>query len=511
MPNPPVPLIQIPVKPGIKRDGTMFDSAYYADGLWCRWHEGRPKKMGGYRLMDSEWSGPVRGCDAFLLNGTYYVHGGSANVIQQGLYDSNGVLSGAISNRTPTSNFNPSQFNIWTMCRLYDSGSNTVRLMAHCAPNLANIDSNTTGYIFYGDEAASTALTPVTSSATSGGIVNLAPYLFWYGSNGFIGWSVAGQPTTLTGAGTGNAYPTAGKVVAALPIRGGSTAAPAGIFWALDALVIATFVGGTVTFNFNRIATQSYSILSSQSPVESNGLYFWPGNNRFLFYNGTVQEMPNNMSIDWFYNNLNVQYRQKVFSFSNPRWGEIGWAFPFGDSTECNQAIIFNTRENCWYDTRLPDTGRSASFTDGNFIWPIQFEAGINDSGGYNLWQHEYGTDRVVGSQQLAINSYFTTCDVTAASLTGSDFQFPDNDLILDRVEPDFVMTGGMMMQVASRQYAQSQELVTNSYNFTGSTGKIDTRDQGGRINITFQSNVVGGNYFAGQNLYKFRVGQMRR
>ena len=37
------------MSPGIKRDGTPFDGRFAQDGIWCRWRNGRPKKMGGYR------------------------------------------------------------------------------------------------------------------------------------------------------------------------------------------------------------------------------------------------------------------------------------------------------------------------------------------------------------------------------------------------------------------------------------------------------------------------------
>src|SRR5882672_8687307 len=39
--------------PGIQRDGTEFDSrGMCIDGQWVRFYEGRPKKIGGYVLLD---------------------------------------------------------------------------------------------------------------------------------------------------------------------------------------------------------------------------------------------------------------------------------------------------------------------------------------------------------------------------------------------------------------------------------------------------------------------------
>ena len=39
-------------QPGIQRDGTKFDTKLCIDGQWVRFYKGRPKKIGGYVLID---------------------------------------------------------------------------------------------------------------------------------------------------------------------------------------------------------------------------------------------------------------------------------------------------------------------------------------------------------------------------------------------------------------------------------------------------------------------------
>ena len=51
---------------GIQRDGTLFDKAYYTDGKWVRFQRKRPRKMGGYRVISAQLTGPSRG----LIQGT---------------------------------------------------------------------------------------------------------------------------------------------------------------------------------------------------------------------------------------------------------------------------------------------------------------------------------------------------------------------------------------------------------------------------------------------------------
>jgi hypothetical protein len=87
--------------------------------------------------------------------------------------------------------------------------------------------------------------------------------------------------------------------------------------------------------------------------VELDGYFFWMGIDRFYVYDGKVSELPNQMNINWVFDNLNFNQRQKVWATVVPRWGEVWWHFPFGDSEECNCAVIFNAREKTWYDTRV--------------------------------------------------------------------------------------------------------------------------------------------------------------
>jgi hypothetical protein len=48
-------------KPGIQRDGTLFDKEFYVDGQWVRFQRGRPRKIGGYRQITDSLAGPSRG------------------------------------------------------------------------------------------------------------------------------------------------------------------------------------------------------------------------------------------------------------------------------------------------------------------------------------------------------------------------------------------------------------------------------------------------------------------
>ena len=155
-----------------------------------------------------------------------------------------------------------------------------------------------------------------------------------------------------------------------MPLRGGPGNSPSGLFWSADSLIRGSYVGGTQVFQFDTISTQS-SIMSAQSVIEYDGIFYWIGTDRFLMFNGVVREVENNLNLNFFFDNLNYSQRQKVFAYKVPRFGEIWWCFPFGDSTEPNHAIVYNVRENTWYDTALPNGGRGAGIFPAVFRKPL--------------------------------------------------------------------------------------------------------------------------------------------
>ena len=210
--------------------------------------------------------------------------------------------------------------------------------------------------------------------SVSGGVVSLHPYVFVYGNNGLIKNSGAGDSNDWVSTDANEVNVATGKIVQGLPVRGGSNA-PSGLFWSLDSLIRVSYIGGTGTpaqyWRYDIISSQS-SILSSQSAIEYDGIYYWCGVDRFLMYNGVVKEIPNNMNQNWFYDNLNYDQRQKVWACKVPRYGEIWWFYPRGDATECTDAIIYNTRENTWYDAgQAIGAYRSAGYFSQVFHYPV--------------------------------------------------------------------------------------------------------------------------------------------
>ena len=445
-------------KPGIQRDGTIFDKEFYNDGRWVRFQRGRPRKIAGYREIVNDMAGPSRGIYVIPENNFNNIYNGYSDGLQLIPINNVGIGSGVTD--LTLSDFTPSQYNLWQFDSLFDtSGGGDELIVVHPGQNLLLIDSSVNTPVLSGSTSgttfsaigvftvaatlnstatvtvantsllaagqsvtgtgipANTTIDSVTNTTTfvlsapatitgastltidnnvdvSGGVVVLHPYVFVYGNNGLIRNCAAGNPNDWVSADSNETNVASTKIVKGLPVRGGSNA-PSGLFWSLDSLIRVSYnpttitVGGTPQTFFWRydiISSQS-SILSSQSVIEYDGIYYWAGVDRFLLYNGVVKEIPNTFNQNYFFDNLNYDQRQKVYATKVPRFGEIWWFFPSGNSTECNDCVIYNIRENCWYDLgEALGARRSAGFFSQVFHYPINGGWETNSVGGVNAF-----------------------------------------------------------------------------------------------------------------------------
>ena len=392
-----------------------------------------------------------------------------------------------------------SVYNQWMFQTSYDASTTDNSLIAHVAPNLGCVCNDTGGQIFFGDILGTGALIeiplPAGANAT-GGIVMMFPYLMYYGTAGVVGWSIPGTPSDLSGAGSGIARVWGQKIVKGMPLRAGSGTAPAGIFWAYDAVIRATFTGGATIFQFDIIATDT-SIMSPDSIVDYDGMFFWAGVDRFLMFNGVVREVPNQLNLNWFFDNINASQRSKVFAFKVPHFGEIWFCYPRDDATECTHAVVYNVRETTWYDTELPSSGRASGGYNNGFAAPLLTDC-IPTSSGYRVWIHEQGVDEIDGQVASPIESYFETADLSSLAQGKNEY------VRITTIEPDFLQNGPMTVQVTGRANARAPEVYSSEFIFPESAVEpheqiVMLKEQRRELRVRFESNAVGGNYQMGQ------------
>lgn len=581
-------VISLAIQAGIQRDGTVFASPRYTDGMWVRFQRGLPRKIGGYNGIFQNASGISRGIIMQSVNGINYVYSGQ----NDGVYvwqtnNTNGVGSGPTT-VSMSSDFSSNANNLWQWDLVYDAGgSGQLTVLGHPGQNLNDITSTTNTPVMVGQFpggamtklglfTASTVLnstvtatitpanllvaigqtvsgtgitagttianvqqtanqTTITLSATatssstqtltydnniavSGGVCVLYPYTFVYGNNGLIQNNSAGNLQNWVGADANQNNVAGTKIVKGMPLRGGTTS-PSGMFWATDSLIRVTYApqqvgSSTIYWRYDIISTQT-SIMSSNCVIDYDGTFYWCGVDRFLSYNGVVQELPNDTNQNYFFDNLNYAQRQKVWATKIPRWGEIWWFYPSGTSTECNNAIIYNVREKTWYDAGFAGgANRSAGIFSEVFRYPIWADNVANTSGKYTLWQHETGTDQVYLTNVTAIQSYIETNSIGWVNGGPGNPQVQGDNvwMRIERVEPDFVQVGNMNLYVKGKGYADDT-IVTSQlspYTFAPNTLKLDMKEQYREMQLRFESNTYNGNYQWGRILIHADIGDVR-
>ena len=517
---------------------------------------------------------------------------------------------------------------LWQFDIAYDSaGSGNSKLLAHPGRNLENLDSGVNTSLFAGnflpDPTTNTyVLTEVVDSTgatptylpidASGGVVVLHPFVFVYGNFGLLrnnnvvfNSSTANVQTFSDWNGTlaNDVNVTAGKIVRGYPIRGG-TASPSGLFWATDSLVRVSFTGTTPYYwRYDTVSNQT-SIMSSSAVVEMDGVFFWMGVDRFYLYNGGVKVLPNDKNVNYLFDNINFNARQKVWATKVPRYNEIWFFYPRGTATECTDCIIFNVKDNIWYDAgEAEGARRSCGYVTEVFPRPIwadwQFSGrlGINytltygpnratspvttayqviapgdlttnpagsfmvfnqtldptfmsanqitaavftnnssggyttitfantvaagvvagsimtqATGGYVIWEQEFGKNKITDVDEFAIDSFVETCDISFVGGTpASDEPIGINRRMhLTRIEPDFKQVGDMELTVVGRPFANDGVTEKGPYVYPENVGKIDLRAEYRLINLRFRSNVIDGDYEMGRILITAELGDER-
>jgi hypothetical protein len=285
----------------------------------------------------------------------------------------------------------------WQFDAQFSPLGNALSVFAHPGYNLVNIDNGVTSQVLVGgvlpNNSYQWSFSGLSDSAGSnptykpisvdGGVCVLYPFIFVYGSHGFIAnnhvSSVYPEQNFYDWNGplANQANVSSSKIVKGMPMRGG-TNSPSGLFWATDSLIRVSFnssASATTTvnqfWNYDIISSQ-ISIMSSNSVVEMDGIYFWMGVDRFYLYNGNVSVLPNDKNVNWLFDNLNYEQRQKVWATKIPRYNEIWFFYPRGTATECTDAIIYNVKDKLWYDAgQATGAQRSCGYTTEIFPTPI--------------------------------------------------------------------------------------------------------------------------------------------
>lgn len=428
---------------------------------------------------------------------------------------------------------------LWQFDIAFDStGGGASKLLAHPGQNLENIDSGVLTSLYAGDFLPDPTvnryvLTQVMDSTganptyqainASGGVVVLHPFVFVYSNYGQITNNNIDFTTISTNKQTfsdwngtlaNDVNTAAGKIVKGFPVRGG-TASPSGLFWATNSLVRVSFTSTSPYYwRYDTVADQ-ISVMSSNAIIEMDGVFFWMGVDRFYVYNGAVKVLPNDKNVNYLFDNLNFSQRQKVWATKVPRYNEVWFFYPRGTATECTDAIIYNVKDQIWYDAGEADGARrSCGYMTELFPRPIwcdwQFSGEIGQS--YDvLYGPGHVTSPVTTAKQIVIagdkttnppgsfmvfnvggSPSFTTANQIVSTVFTNNSSGGYTTVTFANVVPVFVVAGSAVSQAiggyviweqefgynkvtATKEYAIDSFVETCDISFIGGTPAEDT------------------------------------
>lgn len=490
--------LELKPAPGIQRDGTDTDSAQFIDGSWVRFYKERPMKMGGYKVIANGNGEIIRNLFSFDSLNSILLYIGQPSTLSMMNVQTDLTTTAAV-NRTPAGfSLNPN--NTWSITGIgYEESEVPIQyVFAVAAPNNLDISNQNEGQVYYGILNDTAPLIPIEDLTTAGGLMTIGNFVILYDINGIYQWNDGSSPTDWDDS--NKAQFGLSKFVYGAPVRNQGLT---GLLWSLDGVVSLTYDGvsdeGNPLWNAAYVSTIS-TILSSKCVVSYEPYFFWVGINTFYMYNGSVTEIPNETNKLWFFENLNTSQKQKVYGFVNKKFNEICWAFPYGDSTECNWLLIYNLTSQAWYDTNNMERAAAVS-SSSQMPYPIMASSvpeTFNLTTTYPIWAHEFGVDRVDPIRTTAILSTFTT------SRSWMIDQNPAAQVLnIDCVIPDVRQVGDMFFTVNAQGYPNSPVQTSDIFTFSPTTEFKTVRFKGSLISFTFTSNVLGGDYLFGKTMIR--------
>jgi hypothetical protein len=525
-----VPLLY---KAGILRDGTTFQDEYCIDGQWIRFVGGKIKKMKGQReLINSPQN--IRYLNVQFANNTTYLFYATGNTVNRlNLNLTTSTLSNDIELLNNGINVASVTWSSITFIR--DLQPCIAFLRTLNASNMLATNAGTLSWkLLNNDDVLVDAPIGDNANLVSGGILYSAPCLYLYGNNGTILRSRTNDPLNFDGGDSGIYTISSDKLIFGASVRGGSNA-PSFLFWTANSVIYLTNVADgrdvNIPVDFQKeVVTNNSSLMSSRAIVQYDSLFFWLGTDRIFVYNGLVDSIPNTINLEYFFDNVDLAKRQLIFGYKIARYGEIRWAYPelaYANRYEvgCTRELVYNVRENSWYDTAIQrdcvtvyeGTGDIFSYGDSCTNYPYNPDVYYK-----KIWKQEIGFAEVRVGGVKNIPSFFTTPFYGFVTFNpAKNGNAIEKYIVLWEVEPDLpappnytrVVGEAVQISVNYQKYPMTTGVSTPPLDFqladlplqgAPNLGKIDFRVQGRFMNIKFSCAYP---YDVGNILLEFREG----
>lgn len=217
--------------------------------------------------------------------------------------------------------------------------------------------------------------------------------------------------------------------------------------------------------------------------VDYNGVVYWWGQHAFHKYDGSVQTLQCSLHKALFEpdSELSLNYAQadKIYAGINAEFNEIWWFYPSRDVSENNRYVIYNVKDNVWYDGYLDRT---------TWVDSSHFDRPLATATSASSFAHEITHD-ANGAEM-------------GAFLDSGYFDIEDGQYVsfIDRIIPDnSELTGNYMtVKINLKKHPSETATVKGPYTVGPTTQKISLRGLGRQMAMRVAVSGVGSNFRMG-------------
>jgi hypothetical protein len=262
-----------------------------------------------------------------------------------------------------------------------------------------------------------------------------------------------------------------------------------------ESMYSVSLAGGQDVYQILPIAN-SVKIIAKGAAVDVGGVIYFMGEKGFYYYDGTVHDLPCDIS-DYVFgttsdptSGLNRQMASKVTSRVRLSFFEILWSFTSNSGDENDSTAIYNWQTQCWYKSSIE---RECGL-DKNVFYGTQI--GFNDTG---VFLEETGTD--VGTEEALFN-FLQTWEGEFSMTSRRDV--PQNQtlwsnasgsmlMLVHSLIPDFKeMLGSVSVQLQGREFTNDPLVYGDLLSVTPTVDQVDPQFCQRRVSVYMESVSMG-------------------
>jgi hypothetical protein len=246
------------------------------------------------------------------------------------------------------------------------------------------------------------------------------------------------------------------------------------------------YIGGDFVYSITQVG-DACGLIGPHAAAGVGGTVYWMSSDGMFMYNGTVQKLDttvydNIFSSYPFGDGYNQDQVSKVFAGINSQFSEVCWYYPSRNATENDRYVIYNFKDQVWYDGI---DVRTTWVDQGTFEYPVF--SGVSAYTGY--------AENTFNADGVEIPSLLQTGDWDTSD--GTEIMF------IDQFIPDFKdIRGNLEVEFAFKRYPESgTATVRGPYTLVGSgSERVYMRGRGRQVSMKVRSDGLSAYWQMGKN-----------